>query len=45
MFEVSLERLKKSGVNVLPINGRVDRASATETVDSGSIPGRLLLKR
>ena len=23
----------------LPISGRVDRASATETVDSGSIPG------
>ena len=22
-------------------NGRVDRASATETVDSGSIPGRV----
>ena len=24
-----------------PISGRVDRASATETVDSGSIPGRV----
>ena len=24
-----------------PINGRVDRASATEAVDSGSIPGRV----
>ena len=23
-----------------PISGRVDRASATETVDSGSMPGR-----
>ena len=23
-----------------PINGRVDRASATEAVDFGSIPGR-----
>ena len=23
------------------ISGRVDRASATETVDSGSIPGRV----
>ena len=25
----------------LPISGRVDRASATEAVDSGSIPGRV----
>ena len=24
------------------ISGRVDRASATETVDSGSIPGRVI---
>ena len=24
-----------------PISGRVDRASATETVDSGSIPDRV----
>ena len=24
-----------------PISGRVDRASATEAVDSGSIPGRV----
>ena len=24
-----------------PISGRVDRASATEVVDSGSIPGRV----
>ena len=24
-----------------PISGRVDRASATETVDTGSIPGRV----
>ena len=24
-----------------PISGRVDRASATETVDSGSIPGQV----
>ena len=24
-----------------PISGRVDRASATETVDLGSIPGRV----
>ena len=27
-----------------PISGRVDRASATETVDSGSIPGRVIPK-
>ena len=27
--------------NRLPISGRVDRASATETVDSGSIPSRV----
>ena len=27
-----------------PIRGRVDRASATETVDSGSIPGRVIPK-
>ena len=26
---------------IQPISGRVDRASATETVDSGSIPGRV----
>ena len=26
---------------VAPISGRVDRASAAETVDSGSIPGRV----
>ena len=26
---------------VEPISGRVDRASATEAVDSGSIPGRV----
>ena len=25
----------------IPIRGRVDRASATEAVDSGSIPGRV----
>ena len=24
-----------------PISGRVDRATASETVDSGSIPGRV----
>ena len=24
-----------------PVGGRVDRASATDTVDSGSIPGRV----
>ena len=24
-----------------PISGRVDRASATETLDTGSIPGRV----
>ena len=27
-----------------PIGGRVDRASATEAVDSGSIPGRVKSK-
>ena len=27
-----------------PISGRVDGASATETVDSGSIPGRVKTK-
>ena len=27
-----------------PISGRVDRASATEAVDSGSIPGRVIPK-
>ena len=27
--------------NSKPISGRVDRASATETVDLGSIPGRV----
>ena len=29
------------GTECLPINGRVDRASATEAVDSGSIPDRV----
>ena len=27
--------------STLPISGRVDRASATEAVDSGAIPGRV----
>ena len=27
--------------DVKPISGRVDRASATEAVDTGSIPGRV----
>ena len=27
--------------NLYPISGRVDRASATEAVDTGSIPGRV----
>ena len=27
--------------NILPISGRVDEASATESGDSGSIPGRV----
>ena len=31
-------KLKK---NILPISGQVDRASATEAVDLGSIPGRV----
>ena len=28
-------------MNVKPICGRVDEESATETIDSGSIPGRV----
>ena len=32
---------KKAEPNLKPISGRVDRASATEAVDSGSIPGRV----
>ena len=31
---------KKNVEDHQPISGRVDRASATEAVDSGSIPGR-----
>ena len=31
----------QSGIYCIPISGRVDRASATETVDLGSIPGRI----
>ena len=31
-------------VVVQPISGRVDRASAIETVDLGSIPGRVIPK-
>ena len=33
--------LKFSQNNLLPMSGQVDRASATETVDSGSIPNRV----
>ena len=32
---------KQLGLSRLPIGSRVDRVSATETVDSGSIPGRV----
>ena len=28
-------------LNIKPISGRVDRASATEAVDAGSLPGRV----
>ena len=31
-------------IELQPISGRVDRASATGTVDSGSIPGRVIPK-
>ena len=31
----------QNGQRYQPINGRVDRASATETVDSSSIPSRV----
>ena len=31
----------KNGTKKKPISGRVDRASATEAVDTGSIPGRV----
>ena len=34
-------RGRLSCINLLPISGRVDRASVTEAVDSGSIPGRV----
>ena len=34
----------KKTVTILCISGRVDKASATETVDSGSIPDRVKLK-
>ena len=37
-------RISLVGVYFQPISGRVDRASATETVDSGSIPGRVIPK-
>ena len=30
--------------HILLTSGRVERASATETVDSGSIPGRVIPK-
>ena len=32
---------KSASRNAQPISGRVDRASATEAVDTGSIPGRV----
>ena len=38
------ERNWESLIRSEPISGRVDRASATETVDSGSIPGRVIPK-
>ena len=31
----------KHGIDHRPISSRVNRASATETVDTGSIPGRV----
>ena len=34
--------METSTHQIQPISGRVDRASATETVDSGSIPGRVI---
>ena len=33
--------LQKECMECLPISGRVDRESATEAVDLGSIPGRV----
>ena len=36
--------VKLSMQNFLPISGRVDRASATETIDSASIPGQVKQK-
>ena len=32
---------RSSDSNITPISGRVDRASATEAVDTGLIPGRV----
>ena len=43
----AIEKVYDSGRVVeftTPISGRVDRASATETVDSGSIPGWVIPK-
>ena len=35
------KKYRKFIIQVQSISGRVDRASATETVDSGSIPSRI----
>ena len=36
--------MRNENENEKPISGRVDKASATEAVDSGSIPGRVKTK-
>ena len=46
LYHRSLRKSNDAGKSYAtePIGGRVDRASATETVDSGSIPGRVIPK-
>ena len=38
---VGLQQMQKNHTLIQPISGRVDRASATEAVDMGSIPSRV----
>ena len=40
-MRITFERFSFFFTTRQPISGRVERASATETVDTGSIPGRV----
>ena len=44
VMRITFERFSFFFATRQPISGRVDRASATEMVDTGSIPGRVKSK-